>query len=480
MRTLLPRLFFFSFIRLDFEYIYFLRYVLFCFFVFVTGKWLLPPPAPLLRGTSRGILLFGPRRTSKGHLSPPRGSVGQGVRLPEGAAPGLFGLRVRRDPRRSLVTRHNRPVDPPYDSRLVSPTRQRPNPTPLYDSHLVSPIRHRTTNLTSLYDSRVVDSRLVSPTRQRTARRVVGGGEAPASALDRADASAAVDLTQSLGGVSSNGAVDVSHTLPGTASSRDAANAASSPPPAAVGKVLRFFRKRARSAKIGSAESPTSSRTPVSHSPRNHTPRRAGEAFSIEEMPPQAIETSPGTMSMASEAMSVSLEEMPPGSAAVPPSSALASAQLEARPSSRGSLEYSPSPSPRAPFGGTLVHSPSRFFLDGRDSAAEDRYEDDAEVGASAPTATVRPEPEGDLEEGTVSATAKDDVAGGRAGARVAAAASTATGGRGVLVAVDIEAATGASTRVGESIVVENSGIVLPCAPSDEEKVSLVDGVIFF
>lgn len=368
---------------------------------------------------------------------------------------------------------------PPYDSRLVSPTRQRANPTPLYDSRLASPIRQRT-NLTSLYDSCVVDSCLVTPTRQRPNRRV-GGGEVPASALDRPGTKAAVGTnlggTQGgpLGGVASHGAVDVSRTRDGAS---DAAGAATASPQsaAAIGKVLRFFRKRTRSAKIGSAESPTSARTPASH-----TPRKAGEAFSIDEMPPastfpedmamspeemamspEEMEMSPEEMVMSPEAMSMSMSvearRMSPGTAVLPVFSALAPpAQIQPlRPSSRGSLEYSPSPSPRAPFGGKL-HSPSRLFMDGRDSNAEDRYEDDAELGAPAPTATVRLEPEGDLEEGGVSATmAKADaaVAGVGAGTRAAAAA-----------------AAGASARVGDSIVVVNNGIVMPCAPSDEEKV---------
>lgn len=174
-------------------------------------------------------------------------------------------------------------------------------------------------------------------------------------------------------------------------------------------------------------------------------------------MSPEEAEMSPEEMVMSPEAMSMSMSgeaRRSPGPAVHPAvSSALAPpAQLgPPRPSSSGSLEYSPSPSPRAPFGGKL-HSPSRFFIDGRDSNAEDRYEDDAELGAPAPTATVRLEPEGDLEEGGVSAMAKADVAGAGAGAAAAAA-------------------TGASARVGDSVVVVNNGIVMPCAPSDEEKV---------
>ena len=131
-----------------------------------------------------------------------------------------------------------------------------------------------------------------------------------------------VGFTQTLGGVSGDEDED-SHARGGATASSDAVVA--SPQSAALGNVLRFFRKkRLRSAKIGSAESPTSARTPASRTPRSQTPRKGGEAFSIEAMSPAAVsleEMSPESLMSPEE---ISLQEMSPGSAIVPLASALA------------------------------------------------------------------------------------------------------------------------------------------------------------
>lgn len=326
-----------------------------------------------------------------------------------------------------------------YDSGPAgSPEQHRENPTPPYDAQIDSPLRHRA-NPTPSYDSRII-----SPTRQRANRRL-GVGNPPASAsIDRDGRSSALPQTQtpkqtqrqaqtpSHGGGDGEGGGGGGGG--GTPSNRDPG---ASP---LVHKVLNFFQKRTRtrSAKIGSAESPISSRTPINRTPSdrtpanrtpaNHTPLRKGGFDDF-------------------EAMSAS-------SPAAVPTLASRLGQQPLPVVARLNGQHQPR-NPRAPFGGALVRPPSRLE-DGGDNPEESSRHEDGELGAAEPGAVARAEAEGDLEEGGVAAVAARATVGEGEGDAVAA----------VLAEVDLGAATDAA------IAVDNVGIVLPCAPSDEEKVS--------
>lgn len=135
------------------------------------------------------------------------------------------------------------------------------------------------------------------------------------------------------------------------------------------------------------------------------------------------------------------------------------SARPDPRPVSLGALQGK---SPRAPFGGALHFVPDYF--DDSDEHANVNDEDD-NLKPSVSVVTKRTDVEGDVEEGGVHETTN--------GVWVEADADTAANAR---VAVEPAGTTvAASACVAEAPAVEPAvivdGIVMPCPPSDKEKV---------
>lgn len=124
---------------------------------------------------------------------------------------------------------------------------------------------------------------------------------------------------------------------------------------------------------------------------------------------------------------------------------------------------------PRAPFGGPLDLFPSTpsfgasVFGD-NDNTGDEGGDEDAVLGPSARAPARRAVPEADVEEGGLPGTSVSVHAVGR-GARVGEAEEPA-----MPAAADIAVAKALTYDVAEPAVVEN-GIVMPCPPSEQEKV---------